>query len=94
MASKDFLTLKEAISKALKCVTTVVLTVTIEEHLRRIDTELEKELDKVTSLSSGLSPDVVKLSMKQKTLELSNFILTHQLSVDKEVQKNTWCIQF
>ena len=40
-SSRDFLALKDTISKALKCVTTVVPTATIEDHLAQIKGELE-----------------------------------------------------
>ena len=54
-----------------------------------------KKIDEVTSTPSlGLSTDVIKLLMKQQTLVINKVILSHQLSVDKEIQKNTWCIGF
>ena len=40
-SSRDFLALKDTISKALKCVATVVPTATIEDHLAQIEGELE-----------------------------------------------------
>ena len=90
----DFLQLKDAISKALKCVTTVVPTATIKDHLAQIQGEIEQKINEVTSTpSSGLTTDVVKFLMKQQTLEISQVIFSNQLSVDKE-QRNTWCVGF
>ena len=79
--------------EVLKRVTTVVPCETVKENLAFVEAELERRVDEITS-SGTLNTATVKLLIKQQSLELTKLIFSQQLSVDKEIQKNSWCIRF
>lgn len=92
MNDRDFLVLKKEIASALRCVKAVVPTTIVKDCLARSEAELERKVDELKD--SGLTATTVKLLIKHHVVEMDKFILHRELPVDKEIQKNSWCIKY